>query len=475
MKGTEIAKQIIQDGLGKGFLVYFDPDVDGVFSGVLPVKFLKDKEQSYKITINDDRAHGFLKDELLQNKEYKTIISVDALVPREKIREIVKAGYNIVSLDHHICEEEFILEEHNGYIGIVINNQYPFELESKRFLSGAGVVYEAFCEMFPEINFNWFRDIVGITLLSDIRDISSENAKEYLHFTFTSAERNTYVNYLITQCLKFKKDFGWGKPKLDRNFIDFTLSPIINSALRFNKGMDIIEFALGRGLKESLVEDQRELIRETLKNYITVKNLKHISFIKVEDWREDVNLSNFIGLVANNMLGKERNNILCFIVRKNGTSRASFRSENYKFNFLEGMRKLGYNALGHEGAFGIIDFINTKVPVNLVDDMCAEASKIQIFRNVVEVKNLGMFDSSGKARQIAEDNNYCNSSDRVYVKYIGSGAKTQESTEKYTRHQCDGVKVMSFNSSNSIYENLIDLSTTKGVVQFVLTDLKESL
>lgn len=39
MKGTNIVKEILESNIEKEFIVYFDPDVDGAFSGVLPGSF----------------------------------------------------------------------------------------------------------------------------------------------------------------------------------------------------------------------------------------------------------------------------------------------------------------------------------------------------------------------------------------------------------------------------------------------------
>lgn len=81
--------------------------------------------------------------------KYATIISVDAFVPAEQVKEVVDMGFNLISLDHHECGNEFIYYKNGetGKQGVVVNNQYPFEDREKRFLSGAGVVYEVFMKL----------------------------------------------------------------------------------------------------------------------------------------------------------------------------------------------------------------------------------------------------------------------------------------------------------------------------------------
>lgn len=475
MRGTEIAKEIIEEGLNDKFIVYFDPDVDGAFSGVLPWKFLKDKGINSLNLMNKDRQHGMLLDMSPYVNKYKTIISVDAFVSAEKVKELVDMGFNFISLDHHECGSEFIYykNEKTGKKGVVINNQYPFESPEKVYLSGCGVVYEAFCEMYPDQNFDWFRDLVGITLLSDVRDISYPDSRKYLEYTY-NAKDNKYMNYLIDQCTKYKENFGFGRPKMDRSYISYTLSPAINALLRFNMVEEVMNYVTGKSLRVFLNETQKELIKETIEKHIKVKNFKSVAIVQVENWHPNVEISNFIGLIANNLLGKEADCIICFCKKRDGTSRASFRSVAQEFNFLDLFKEAGYNAIGHKAAFGILDFTDTKIPLNRVVEICDKSSNYSLKRNFIEVKNLSMFKSSGRAKKIAEENDFLLDKDKVFIKYLGSEVELQKKTDKYSKYKFDNVTVMLFDElKGDVKDYLIDVSSSSGLVNFIVTTFKE--
>lgn len=475
MRGTDIVKEILESNIEKEFIVYFDPDVDGAFSGVLPWKFLRDRGKHSLNLMNINRMHGIHIDLKPYVGKYATIISVDAFVPAEQVKEVVDMGFNLISLDHHECGNEFIYYKNNetGKQGVVVNNQYPFEDKEKRFLSGAGVVYEVFKEIYPELNFDWYRDTVGITLLSDVRDISNKEARGYLSYTYSSSGRNSYINYLIDECSKFKGTYSFGRPKMDRTYISFTLSPLINALLRFNRVETVLGFMTGKGLKESLVEDQKQLLQETIEGYTVTKKIGDIAIVQVEDWKTGVNMSNFIGLIANKLLGKEADSILCFIKNRDGTSRASFRSNKQEFNFLDLFKKEGYNAIGHKSAFGVLDFIETKIPVTTLAKIVSKAKDNKNDRNYIEVKNLSMFKSVGRAKKIAEENDYLMDKDKVFIKYVGNNIKLEKSTEKYKRYMVDNVPVMSFEVlEDSLSEYLIDVTTSSGLMNFIFTTFK---
>lgn len=178
-----------------------------------------------------------------------------------------------------------------------------------------------------------------------------------LHLFFI--RRNSYVNYLIDECSKFKETYSFA----DRRWIELILvslfSPLINALLRFNRVETVLDFMTGKGLRESLVEDQKQLLQETIEGHTVTKKIGDIALVQVEDWKTGISMSNFIGLIANKLLGQEADNILCFVKNKDGTSRASFRSNKQEFNFLELFKEEGYNAIGHKSAFGVLDFIES--------------------------------------------------------------------------------------------------------------------
>ena len=68
-KGTEKAINILQKAINtpnKKFLVYYDPDIDGLVAGYLAEELLKllGKDVEVEYIINENRTHGFLIEDL---------------------------------------------------------------------------------------------------------------------------------------------------------------------------------------------------------------------------------------------------------------------------------------------------------------------------------------------------------------------------------------------------------------------------
>ena len=90
-------------------LVYGDPDIDGLIS-LRNLKTFLESELNLKSVpyyCNSNRSHGFMLD--LNSIEKGTIIfAVDFAITREEIKNIVDSGFDIISIDHHDVEDEFI-------------------------------------------------------------------------------------------------------------------------------------------------------------------------------------------------------------------------------------------------------------------------------------------------------------------------------------------------------------------------------
>ena len=230
-KGNEYLSDFFENRFkGSEVLVYFDPDVDGLISGLLACRALSMLKIPFSWYINSNREHGFLLP--TEKVRGRNILCVDFLINRQKLEELVSAGCNILSLDHHDNGDTFIEYSYSDNLGVVINNQYGFEEDSSRYLSGAGVIFESFVSYLgEEFNTRENRALVGLSLLTDIRDIENRNARLYLQELYLHPYKG-YIGYLLDNTVG-SIDYGFGLPCMDRNYVDFNFSPIINSCLRF--------------------------------------------------------------------------------------------------------------------------------------------------------------------------------------------------------------------------------------------------
>lgn len=489
-KGTLEAKKIFEENIERPILYYFDPDVDGLISGYLFCYYLEAMGLEYSFHINDNRKHGFLLEpELLRG--YMVICS-DFSIDENILRKLEELDIVVICIDHHEISGELRLWDK----GVVINNQYYFEEESKRYLSGAGVVFEVLRDWNSNFDTRENRALVGITLLSDVRPIENLEAREYLNCTYSMDNSEGYFKYLIDNTIK--NNFGFGAPKMDRNFIDFTFSPRINSMLRFNESFEAVEFILGHGMH---TEDKRELQKayaEFLIKKASILELTHINVVTIQKselkdfweylaingkcigennqpmWNEfsliDIEPANFIGLACSRIKDTGKDTVIA-LLENDRLLRGSFRGKFDGIDYLDIFRKYDSIAFGHKGAFGIHEIDLREGTVEKLNNNIGFVEKdYKPTATVLQVENLSMF-YLNRARKIAEKNNFVRDAYRTYVKYNGDNIIRTMGGEKYVEYMVDGYRVKCFDSELGVKEGLILPITEKGYVNLYLKDL----
>lgn len=473
--------QLYTDGIKRRTLVYFDPDVDGLFAGYMGVDFLKKHGVSPVTYVNKNRIHGFDMRLLPELKGY-FILAVDFAITREEIEVIVNNGTKILVLDHHAVKDELIVSKRNGEIcGLVINNQYEFEPEEDRYLSGAGVVYETLCLLDDTFKSKEKEALVGITLLSDGRELENPKAKKYLRSTYTADTKSEYIQHLIQGTLK--TDYGFGCPRLDRNFIDFTLSPAINAMLRFGLEQEAMNFVLGKKLLNTEVRGRQQELLAYLQEKANVLNLANLKVVVVcpsvcEELRkggkfEDVEVTNFIGLLASRIKGNDKS-VLAFVLDRGVITRCSFRGRYSDLDYRLLFTQFGYDAEGHPPAFGIrhpdFSFEAGDSKWMEIDEAIGDLesyhnSSIKIY----ETANLAYFiDRYGSS--LADNNIYVRDMYRKYIRYTGSNVKILRETEKSIRYLIDGREVLCFDKSINTENGLILPMLSRGYLSLYLVE-----
>ena len=468
-KGTNSLKDKILK-MREPILVYMDPDVDGVMSGFLVCRYLNYLGKRYKWYINGYREHGWF----LDKNKYRgmDVIAVDFVIPIDKIKEIVNNDCNIISLDHHINGDSFIEYYNNNKYGFVINNQYPFEEESSRYLSGAGVVFESIASVDNIFDTLDHRSVVGITLLSDVRDIENPHARYYLRDLYEH-KYNGYIKYLLEHII-VGKDYKFGVPRLDRSTVDYQLSPALNACFRFNQSDHVVDFVLGSGVLDlEYHTKQKELVSLILES-IKIKdysNLRVCYFMEdnVPDIYRDV-LSCFVGLVDSRALDGVRSSICYMIGIKDGkkyVKRASFRGNINGLPYLKGLSGV-LNGVGHESAFGIKELYPRDKLFVKCNEICRDVEKLSNYKSsIYECNNLAMF-TRNYGKSFGEFNQYCLTKNRKLIKYNGSNIKNRRSGSKFWEYSVDGVVVLSFEKDINFSNGVICPTMERGFVSYYL-------
>lgn len=474
-KGTEYIYNMIYDKFqGSEVLVYFDPDVDGLVSGLLACRVLSNLGIKFTWYINSMREHGF--NLPLESVRGRNLLCVDFLITQEKMEELVNAGCNVLSIDHHDNGDEFIYHHSpdGGNFGFVVNNQYDFEEESSRYLSGAGVVFEYFCSLVGGFNTRENRALVGLSLLTDIRDIENINARLYLQELYLHPYKG-YIGYLLDNTVG-SVDYGFGLPCLDRNFVDFNFSPIINSCLRFGAQDEVVEFFLGSGhISKEYHKLQKDLVQKMLDSsrVIPFSNINIVIIDKSNfvGTQYEPFLSCFVGLIASRYLDGKRSAI-AYLVEGGNVGRASFRGRVNGLDYLSVIKKR-INGVGHGSAFGIKGLKPSKELFTWVNDVCREVEiSADTSVNYITTSNLSVFANS-RGYSMAVDNIYFLSQNRSYVRYLGGNVKARRSSTKYKEYDIDGIIVKSFDTELDPCRDYIMPILERGVLCFYLNKRAE--
>lgn len=476
-KGTEGTLEFIQKEMSDTIIVHFDPDIDGEISGLLVCRFLNMLGKRFQWYINENRAHGW--GIPLEKVSGRDVIAVDFLIEPQEVLELTDAGVNLLSIDHHVNVENFIeIESDYGNRGYVINNQYPFEEEDGRYLSGAGVVFEVLSSVYPEFDTKENRALVGITLLSDVRNIENPYARFYLRELYEHKMRGI-IGYFIKHTIG-EVDYKFGVPRMDRNFVDYTFSPVINSLLRFNMGEMATRFFLGSGeIDLSYHSLQKQLVNEIQSKLKVVKYSKLIvCYFFEKDLLDDHGevclenryfskdiLSNFVGLVASRYLDGTHSCICYMISEKNGKKslkRASLRGNVNGLDYRTALSKK-VEGVGHPSAFGIKHMRVNSELFKWCNAQCEELEENAGYkRKIIECSNLSFFMNS-KGKKIALENMYLLTQHMTYVRYIGSNIKRRRSGANYIEYNVDGIPVMCFDKTVTFETGIISIMQERSI------------
>lgn len=512
-QGLDIAANILSRIEGTA-LVYFDPDVDGVFSGKFVCSVLDSRNIPYERYINENRQHGFFYPDITKLKN-RTVIAVDFSIDPDKLKQLRDNNIRLINIDHHAIDSNTLVtyscDGSSQIDGVVINNQYSFEPESKRYLSGAGVVFYVFANLIPGFDCELSRALVGLTLLSDIRPIENDEAQVFLRTCYTS--RHPYIQYLVN-ITKAEKDYGFGVPRFERNYIDYTFSPKLNALFRLNMGTVAMDLVAGK--PPSFKLDEARLIQSQVVDYtmrkltspfntnnlldpqsqgvirqpksyikpdgtegtqfITSLSDLDIFFMPNEDISPSYRLSNFIGLTCSRLKGTGKSTV-AYIGSDTEVIRGSFRGRFDNIDYLGLFQKYGFsNCAGHHGAFGInacnmqsVNFIGLNAEIARLENL---AEKQEYVDRIVPVENLAMFVHSEVLKQLAMYNLYVRDGYRKLIKYTGTNTSRRK-TGKVYEYNIDGISVKCFDADVNTQNGYILPIYDRNVLTFYLKNIRK--
>lgn len=502
--GVEKAFNILSKSMGNKdtkYLVYYDPDVDGLFAGYIAQSLLTKFNRKSEYHINNNREHGFLmSDEQLEKYKGYTVLAVDFSMTRERLQEVVDKGINVISIDHHEIDEEELVyyENKEGYQGIILNNQYPFEPIEHQYLSGAGMVYYFVQFVYDVLKLGEvekdYSSLVGITLLSDVRPLENNKAQAFLQRTYTNDSE--LMQYLIDitkgkylSSISEKKYGSFGRIKtMYRNYIDFTFSPKFNALFRLNMGLDAIKLInQEEGMREKyeknflldVLKDKQNTIRDAIIENLEGKEYSHliVKYVPADFIIEEkVDMVNFIGVACSRVNNNKKTTFLYQEKSKGVVEKGSVRGLLDNLDYLTIFEESNIPSAGHKAAFGVLNTdisgvnweeINEKIKIA---ETKAKEKKEDSSENILEVEDLSKF-LVGKNKKIPEYNAYVRNQFRKYIKYTGKNY-TRKKIGKLIEYTIDGIKVKSFEEEQNLENShILAIIEKAGYVEYTLKRL----
>lgn len=249
------ARQIIEKGLdnNKNFGIHWDVDTDGVSSGTIMTRYLRNYTDRVSSYINTGKAHGLIEQDLEQFNGVDILIVVDSLdKDTSQYEELHNRGIQIIVLDHHAIDHNV---DYDKFVTLV-SSQRNYDNPS---LSGAGVVWK-FCKYLDEYFMNDYSDeyvdLAACGILADVCDVSEDNKEN---------------RYIVNEGLKNLKNPAIkkiiGSYEFNSKAILFSVAPLINACCRIGRNNIAMQLFLSDENKEVLaLKKQLEECKEIQAN-----------------------------------------------------------------------------------------------------------------------------------------------------------------------------------------------------------------
>lgn len=328
----------------KKIAVHFDTDTDGITSGAIITRYLREAFD-YKVDtfINRGKQHGLTNQDLSEFYDYDLLIVVDSLDKDvSQYKNLAEHNVNVMILDHHAIDHDIPYD----YYCTLVSSQRDYRNPQ---LSGAGVVWK-FCKYIDSVAFtenyaDHYVDLACCGLVADMMDMSvMEN--RYIVSQGLNHMRNPAIKKIV------------GGFEFNSTSVSFSIAPLVNAANR----MDCNQLAMDTFLADDdkkLKECVKKLKKCKEKQNEEVDRLMPSILEQCERQKDHKMLTTFIdtkygisGLIGNKLLERYQKPILILKENKD-TYAGSMRAVGVK-DFRQMCNDSGLaEANGHELASGI--------------------------------------------------------------------------------------------------------------------------
>ena len=269
------AVEMFNRHIGDDTYILCDDDVDGITSTVILARYMKkiNSDWKIKVLVHEGKERG-LQDEVIFDgiKNTKEKYNFDAkflIIPDGGTNDKAEAdalNIDILVLDHHMITTPITN-------GVLVNNQD--ERNNNVSINGSGclVVHKFLQALDDKYNVDYsglYIDLVALSLVSDVMDMSDEQNRTYYHYGLETFEciNNKFLKALFETFI--------GDKVYTQRDISFKIVPKLNAVCRskdINIKYIVINAFFGHEIKDALKicenahKEQVEIVNSIIENY----------------------------------------------------------------------------------------------------------------------------------------------------------------------------------------------------------------
>jgi single-stranded-DNA-specific exonuclease len=243
MKNIDIAANIILQNIENdgSFFVHFDCDTDGVSSGAIATRWLRQHTDRVYCGINQGKEHGVAKLDLSLLDGIDVLWIVDSIetqmYPYERILEHgVKA---IIITDHHLCSKSMQRQMKRTGVIVLVSSAVDYPNPA---LSGSATTWKL-CAYMDWLELDDYSDdlvdLASTGLIADMVDVGIESLENRY---ICSMGFNNQVNPAIKK-INGSYDFN-------SQAVSFGIAPLVNASNRMNENEKAMQLFLSDDTKE---------------------------------------------------------------------------------------------------------------------------------------------------------------------------------------------------------------------------------
>lgn len=376
------------------FFIYYDSDADGVTSGAIMTRYLRNHSVQPEVYINNGKQHGLKYEAPCFKKKYDIVIIVDSIETEPYLyEELLNLGTKIVVLDHHdLVPSTLAMQKRINLVSSMNEYENPH-------LCGAGVTLKFCLYLDCLLGTNYaeqYYDLASTGICADMMNVGPESM-ENRYICYRGFDK---VNNLAIKKIN-------GGYVMNSTAVAFGIAPLVNAANRMNKNWDALKLFLSDdeeeidGLIKSLKyykEKQNDKVDEIfaqIKEQAKSQEDKKVMFFVIDNVEDSAGVS---GLLANKVLGQYQRPVVITqeTVDQSGEEvySGSLRATGVE-DFSKMVNKTRYaKAMGHSNAAG---FIAKKKNIDKFKDKIEEELKD------VEFKQYATVDIQLTQRQISKE------------------------------------------------------------------------